>query len=100
MAVVEHANLRELGDRAIWSYALSERRAVVTEDVKHFMPFVIDSAAGGERHFGAVFTSPRSMPRGRGTIGLFVETLDGFLEGHPADEALADQVAWLSPVAD
>jgi hypothetical protein len=98
-AVVEHPNLRELGDRAIWSHAVSERRAVVTEDAKHFMPIVIESAAGAEPHFGVVFTSPRSMPRGRETIGLFVETLDGFLARHPADDALADQVAWLSPAA-
>ena len=96
IAVAEEENLRKLEDRAIWAHALSERRAVVTENVKHFMPLVIESAAGGERHFGVLFTSPRSMPRGRETIGVFVEGLDSFLSDRPAEDALTDQVAWLS----
>jgi hypothetical protein len=96
IAVAEKETLRKLEDRAIWAHALAERRAVVTENVKHFMPIVIESAAARERHFGVVFNSPRSMPRGRETIGVFVEALDSILSDHPADDALADQVAWLS----
>jgi Domain of unknown function (DUF5615) len=93
----EDSALRGRADREIWTYAIAERRAVLTEDVSHFVALVRECLLAGERHFGVVFTTPRSMPRGRGTIGLFVKTLDGFLDGHPADDALADQVAWLSP---
>lgn len=94
-SVAETEDLRERSDREIWEWAVSERCAVVTENVRHFMPMVFESAAGAEPHFGVVFTSHRSMPRGRRTIGLFVDRLGSFLETHPADDALADQVAWL-----
>ena len=94
-SVEEQPELRGLPDRDVWSFAISERRAVVTEDVGHFGQIVKESALAAERHFGVVFTSPRSMPRGRRTIGVFVDRLGSFLEAHPADDALADQVAWL-----
>lgn len=91
-SVEEQPGLRGLRDREIWGLAISEQRALVTEDVVHFSPIVQESARAAERHFGVVFTSPRSMPRGRRTIGLFVDRLDRFLE---TNDALADQVAWL-----
>jgi len=59
------------------------------------MPLVREAAAEGDRHFGVVFTSPRSMPRALGTIGLSVERLDSFLRERPKADALADQVQWL-----
>lgn len=99
ISVEEDAALRGRADREIWTYAIAERRAVLTEDVSHFVALVREWLLAGERHFGVILTTPRSMPRSRATIGLFVETLDGFLDGHPADDALADQVAWLSPAA-
>jgi hypothetical protein len=91
----ERDDLRGLGDRDLWARASDERRALVTEDVADFMPLVRETAAAGERHFGVVFTSPRSLPRGRVSIGLYVETLDRFLAERPAEAALADQVHWL-----
>jgi hypothetical protein len=59
------------------------------------MPLVHEAAAAGERHSGIVFTSPRSLPRGKETIGRYVDTLAGFLAERPAEHALADQVFWL-----
>jgi hypothetical protein len=91
----ERDDLRGLGDRDLWARASDERRALVTENVADFMPLVRETAAAGERHFGVVFTSPRSLPRGRASIGLYAETLDRFLAERPAEAALADQVHWL-----
>lgn len=99
VSVEEDSALRGRADREVWTYAIAERRAVLTEDVSHFVALVREWLLAGERHFGVILTTPRSMPRSRGTIGVFVETLEGFLNAHPADDALADQVAWLSPVA-
>ena len=96
-AVQERSDLRGLGDRELWARALAEGRALMTENVADVMPLVRESAAGGDRHFGVVFTSPRSMPRGAGTIGLFVDELDRFLRDRPMDEALLNLVHWLSP---
>jgi hypothetical protein len=36
------------------------------------------------------------MPRRARTFGLYIEKLDSFLREHPSDDALADQIAWLS----
>lgn len=95
-SVEEDPHLRDRGDREVWSHAIAEQRALLTENVRHFAPLVREWAVAGESHSGVVFTSPRSMPRGARTFGLFVERLDVFLREHPDDDALADQVAWLS----
>ncbi|MEK6275821.1 MAG: DUF5615 family PIN-like protein [Actinomycetota bacterium] len=91
----ERNDLRGLGDREFWAFASAEGRALMTENVADFMPLVREAAAEGTRHSGAVFTSPRSLPRGPRTIGLYVKLLGSLLRDRPADDALADQVWWL-----
>ena len=76
---------------------LATEGTLLTENVADFMALVREAAAQGDRHLGVVFTSPRSMPRGVRTIGLYVDVLDAFLREHPGEEALLDQVAWLGP---
>jgi predicted nuclease of predicted toxin-antitoxin system len=93
----ERQDVRGLDDRELWNRASAEKRAVLTENVADFMPLVREAAAGGEPHFGVIFTSPRSLPRGAGTIGIYVERLDRFLRDRPSDDALMDQVYWLGP---
>lgn len=95
VAVQERGDLRGLGDREFWARAVAQRRALMTENVADFMSLVHESAAAGEQHYGVVFTSPHSMPRGAGTIGLYVEALDRFLRERAAESDLADQTAWL-----
>ena len=97
VSVQERDDLRGLADRELWGRASAEGRALMTENAADFAPLVREAAAQGDRHWGVVFTSPRSMPRGLGTIGLYVDVLDGFLREHPGDDALLDQVAWLGP---
>jgi hypothetical protein len=97
VSVLERDDLRGLQDRELWGHASVDRRALMTENVADFAPLVHEAAAQGDRHWGVVFTSPRSMPRGVGTIGLYVDVLDAFLREHPGGEALLDQVAWLGP---
>jgi endonuclease/exonuclease/phosphatase family metal-dependent hydrolase len=97
VSVQETDNLRGLDDRELWVRASAERRALMTENVADFMALVREAAAQGDRHLGVVFTSPRSMPRGVRTIGLYVDVLNAFLREHPGEDALLDQVAWLGP---
>lgn len=92
----EEPHLRGRGDREIWTHAIAQQRALLTEDVTHFEALVREWAVAGESHFGVVFTSPRSMPRRASTFGLYVERLDAFLREHPAEDALAEQAVWLS----
>ena len=95
-SVQERDDLRGLDDRELWGRAAAERRALVALTWP-FMPLVREAAAQGDLYLGVVFTSPRSMPRGVGTIGLYVDVLDAFLREHPGEDALLDQVAWLGP---
>ena len=67
----------------------------MTEDVRDFVPLVREAAAVGDRHLGVLITSERLLPRRKGAIGVSIRRLDSFLREHPADDALADQVAWL-----
>jgi predicted nuclease of predicted toxin-antitoxin system len=94
-SVQERQDLRGLEDRALLTQASAEGRALMTENVGDFMPLVREAAAAGDRHMGVILTSPRSLPRGIGTIGVYVERLDEFLRERPAEDALTDQVHWL-----
>ena len=93
----ERLELRGLADRELWAVATAEKRVLVTENVADFMPLVREAAAAGATHFGVVFTSPRSLPRGPKTIGLYLELLETFLRERPAGSGLADEVHWLGP---
>jgi hypothetical protein len=97
VSVKERGELVALADRALLLRLTEERRALVTENAADFMPLVRELAAAGDEHFGVVFSSPRSMPRSRQTIGLFVDRLAEVLRKHPADDALRNRVFWISP---
>jgi hypothetical protein len=97
VSATERDDLRGLADREFWNLASAEGRALMTENVADFMPLVREAAAEGRRHSGVVFTSPRSLPRGPRTIGLFVKSLGSLLRARAAEDALADQVHLLGP---
>jgi predicted nuclease of predicted toxin-antitoxin system len=75
-AVSERAELRGIADRELWDHLQREGTALMTENVADFVSLVNESALAGEDHHGVIFTSARSLPRGTGTIGVFVERLD------------------------
>ena len=82
--VSERADLRGADNRELLEIAASERRALVTENVRSFLPLV------REREFsGLVFA------RRRAAIGKVVEALESFLDGRPAEHALRGQIRWL-----
>lgn len=95
VAVGERVELRGLGDLELVSVLQAERRALLTENVRDFMPLVHELAARSEDHWGFVFSSPTSMPRGTDTIGTFVEALDRLLRERPGDDDLLNRVTWL-----
>jgi hypothetical protein len=95
VAVKERSDLVALSDEQLWAVMQAERRALLTENVGDFMPLVRQSAAVGEDHSNIVFSSARSMPRGSGTIGLFVDRLDELLQRHPGEDDFRNGVHWL-----
>lgn len=84
------------GDQTLLEHSSAERRALLTNNVADFAVIAVRWAAVGRQHYGLVFTSDRSLPRSRDTIGVYVGLLDALLRAHPGESALLDQVTWLA----
>lgn len=82
-------------DEPLLELCVQEQRVLMSNNVADFTVIVRCWAAEGRRHPGLVFTSDASMPRGRGTIGRFVEALDELLRSNPGHDAFNDRVHWL-----
>lgn len=95
--VKERPELQGLPDEELLAIMTAERRALLTENVADFVPIARRLAASGESHYGLVFSSHASMPRSKGTIGLFVNVLGVLLQRFPAEDALLDRQEWISP---
>jgi hypothetical protein len=82
-------------DEALLGICDKEWRALVTNNVADFSVIARGWALEGRRHSGLIFTSDASMPRGRQTIGRYVEALEELLLANPRDDAFTDRVQWL-----
>lgn len=92
VAVAEEDNLIGLSDRDLIEVAVRDGRVVMTNNVADFIPL-----ATAMEHYGLLFTSDHSLPRSRDTIGLFVRTLDTFMNQRKKEDALRGQWMWLGP---
>ena len=99
-AVLERQELRGLPDGELARTMQSERCVLLTENVADFAPIANRLAASGEDHWGFIFTSRNSMPRGSGTIGMYVEALHALLSEKLEEDALKNQVWWLQPLTE
>jgi len=72
-----------------------EGRALLTNNVADFTVIARRWALEGRSHAGLIFTSDASLPRGRNTIGRYVETLSALMRANPGDGAFLDRVHWL-----
>lgn len=76
VAVTERPELRNMPDPELFTAAQAERRAVVTENVRDFVPIANDHDARAVAHHGLVLVHPAAYPRGsRRTIGAMVTAL-------------------------
>lgn len=94
-ALAALAGIRGLSDVEVVDLAVSERRAIVTEDVRDFVVEHRRRLAARIHHFGIVLTSARRYPRNDASLGKLVAALDGLLRAHTADAALRDRLVWL-----
>lgn len=97
ISVKENAALIGISDEELLTFAAREGRGLLTEDVIDFVPLINALGIAGERHYGIVFTSPRTMPRSRDTIGTYVAAVDGLLQRFPGEDDFIDHVEWLRP---
>lgn len=91
----DRPELEALADREVLRHAAAEGRALVSNDVLDFQPIHNRMLADGEDHCGILFTDDAAMPRNKGSIPLWVQTLKGFLEANLADDALRNRISFL-----
>lgn len=58
---VEEVNLTATPDDTIMAYAVGEHRAVVTFNIKHFIPFAVEYFEDGKEHYGVVVSKQISQ---------------------------------------
>jgi Domain of unknown function (DUF5615) len=76
VAVTERPELRNMPDPDLFAAAQEAQRAVVTENVRDFVPIANDYDARGVAHHGLVLVHPGTYPRGSSrTIGAMVSAL-------------------------
>jgi len=92
---VSERGLRGSDDEPLLVLAASEDRALLTNNARDFLRLVARWAASGDDHCGLLLTSDSSMPRGKNTIGRYVDTLRQLMDANPGARALANQVRWL-----
>jgi predicted nuclease of predicted toxin-antitoxin system len=71
-------------DEEIWSIAIADDRALVTENVRDFRLLEADALARARPVTGLIFTTDRQFPRGDPrTLGRLVLALDALLTASP-----------------
>jgi predicted nuclease of predicted toxin-antitoxin system len=92
---VSELQIKGIDDESLLELASSETRALLTNNARDFVPIVGRWSTSGGDHCGLLLTSDDSMPRHKGTIGLYVRVLRAIMESNADPRALANQVRWL-----
>lgn len=85
-----------LDDAEILAACVDERRALLTNNVADFAVLARKWAVEARPHHGLVFTSDAALPRAMGTIGRYVAAIEHLMTANGEDDALVDQVVWLT----
>lgn len=83
----EHVDLLGADDAAVLAGATSLGRALLTDNVRHFLPLHEAHLAEGKVHAGLLLAHPRSYPRSKRTVGLWVRGVARVLEQHRSESA-------------
>lgn len=91
---VSGLGLKGTDDEPLLEYAVTDRRALLTNNVRDFMPLHARWMASGRSHLGLLFTDDAGMPRHRSTIGRYVSVLSTFMAARPGEHDAVDQIHW------
>ncbi len=91
---VSGLRLKGTDDAPLLEHAVTERRALLTNNVGDFMPLHAKWMASGRSHFGLLFTDDAGLPRHRSTIGRYVRILAAFMAARPGEHDMLDQIHW------
>jgi len=95
LAVAEHPGWAALSDPEVPAVARTQRRAIVTNNLRDYRPLHADAITpGGPGHFGIVFMTG-SYRRTKAGTGRIISALEARLAEYPGDEDLANGECWL-----
>jgi predicted nuclease of predicted toxin-antitoxin system len=94
VSVVAHPALVGLPDDQILAYATTEGRALVTANIKDFMPLDSRYRAAGQAHPGLILVSTKTFPQDRGFTTAVTSALEALLSG--TDKVQPGQVRFLT----
>jgi predicted nuclease of predicted toxin-antitoxin system len=93
IAVADRPDLRSKSDEEIFAWANTEKRLLLTENVKDFRPILLRALQAETPSCGLLFTSSRAFPRSRKNPGPLIHALNAWLTAGPP--ALPVTEAWL-----
>ena len=97
IAVAERDDLTGSIDRTILEVAISEGRAVVTNNIKDFRPLAAEKLAQGLTHPGLILL-PSTRTRTRAAVAMLANAIEQVLEDHP--NGLSGREWWIGPFSD
>jgi hypothetical protein len=93
-AVVAEPSLTSLADDQILAQAAATGRALVTANIKDFMPLDARYRAAGQAHAGLILVPAKSFPHNRSYTSAVTSALAALLDDHGQIEA--SQVTFLT----
>lgn len=95
VAIKERDEWQSLSDADVVALARTEKRAVVTANIRDFRPLHTALVApGGDGHAGMVFV-PASFRLTRAATGQIVAALEARLAEYPGEDDLANGETWI-----
>lgn len=82
LAVVTDLALHALPDDQILAHATATGRALVTVNIKDFMPLDVKYRAAGQAHAGLIFISAKTFRQDRAYTVAITSALSAFLHQH------------------
>lgn len=80
LAVVADPGLIGLGDEQILGHATTADRALVTANIKDFVPLDARYRAANQTHSGLILVSAKAFPQDRAFTGAIVSALSALLD--------------------
>jgi hypothetical protein len=93
LAVVADPSLVSLPDDQVLSRAAATGRALVTANIKDFMPLDARHRAAGQTHAGLILVSARTFPQNRSFTSAITDALAALLDER--EQIQAGQVTFL-----
>ena len=97
IAVSDRPDLRSKSDEEVFAWASTEKRWLLTENVKDFRPIMLQALQAWPPGCGLLFTSSRAFPRSRKNPGPLIRALHAWLNAGPPAPPVTE--SWLPGAA-